>query len=161
MSDQGCREIEEALEEFALSFPEAWLDRPWGVDRVVKVRKKIFAFLSESTDACTALGVKLPESAEAMLLEPWATPSGHGLGRSGWVTMRFGDPEDVPLDLLARPDRRELLRGRAEDAVGAGARRDGGRDGGRAERLSRLPCRPPLSSPCGTRAPRTLPARAQ
>ena len=36
------------LEEFALSLPEAWVDSPWG-DRVVKVAKKIFVFLSSRT----------------------------------------------------------------------------------------------------------------
>ena len=49
---------------------------------------------------CLRLGVKLPETADAILQEPWAEPSSHGLGRYGWVTLGFDRPEDVPLDLL-------------------------------------------------------------
>ena len=29
-------------------------------------------------------------------------PTGYGLGRSGWVTARFGPGDDVPLDLIRR-----------------------------------------------------------
>ena len=66
----------------------------------MKVRKKIFAFFGSHDDDCFRLGVKLPETAEAMLQEPWAKPSSHGLGRHGWVDMRFARPEEIPLDLL-------------------------------------------------------------
>ena len=100
MATSECETIQQELMDFALGFPEAWVDYPWGDEPVVKVRKKIFAFLGEFRGGCGALGVKLPESAEVMLLEPWAKPSSHGLGRSGWVTMEFERVEDVPLDLL-------------------------------------------------------------
>ena len=100
MASDECEAIQQELMDFALGFPEAWVDYPWGDEPVVKVRKKIFAFLGEFRGGCGALGVKLPESAEVMLLEPWAKPSSHGLGRSGWVTMEFERVEDVPLDLL-------------------------------------------------------------
>jgi len=100
MTPGGCEEIQQQLMDFALEFPEAWVDYPWGDEPVVKVRKKIFAFLGEYRGGCGALGVKLPESADVMLMEPWAKPSSHGLGRSGWVTMEFERAEDVPLELL-------------------------------------------------------------
>lgn len=99
MAGSGCESVREELMAFALSFPEAWVDFPWDFP-VVKVRKKIFAFLHDESDHCASLGVKLPESSEVMLLESWATPMGHGLGRSGWVTMAFESSEDVPLELL-------------------------------------------------------------
>ena len=84
---------------FALGFPETWVDHPWDFP-VVKVRKKLFVFLEHRDAGCASLTVKLPESGEAMLLEEWATPMSHGLGRSGWVTMAFESSEDVPLELL-------------------------------------------------------------
>ena len=98
----GCGEVQQELIDFALGFPEAWVDYPWDFP-VVKVRKKIFAFFDEPADSseyCALLGVKLPETSEVMLLEPWAEPMGHNLGKSGWVTMRFRVAGDVPLDLL-------------------------------------------------------------
>jgi predicted DNA-binding protein (MmcQ/YjbR family) len=98
----GCGEIQQELIDFALGFPEAWVDYPWDFP-VVKVRKKIFVFLDEPADSseyCALLGVKLPETSEVMLLESWAEPMGHNLGKSGWVTMRFRASEDVPLELL-------------------------------------------------------------
>ena len=41
--------------------PEAWADTPWG-DRVVKVGKKIFVFLSSPDVRAARDTVKLPES---------------------------------------------------------------------------------------------------
>lgn len=95
-----CDHLRDELLRFALGFPEAWQDFPWGDDPVAKVRKKIFAFFGRSEDDCVRLGVKLPETGDVLLEEPWATPTGHGLGRHGWVDLRFARPEDVPLDLL-------------------------------------------------------------
>jgi predicted DNA-binding protein (MmcQ/YjbR family) len=95
-----CDELREELRAFALGFPEAWEDFPWE-ESVIKVGKKIFAFLgSHDSESCAALGVKLPESADAILQERWATPSSHGLGRSGWVTIELRSPDEAPLDLL-------------------------------------------------------------
>lgn len=93
-----CEPLRDELIQYALTFPEAWEDFPWE-EPVVKVRKKIFAFLG-SHDDCLQVGVKLPETAEAILQERWAEPSSHGLGRHGWVTMRFAHPEEIPFDLL-------------------------------------------------------------
>ena len=94
-----CESLRDELIQYALTFLEAWEDFPWD-EPVVKVRKKIFAFLGSHEDDCLQLGVKLPETAEAILQEPWAEPSSHGLGRHGWVSLRFDRPEAVPLDLL-------------------------------------------------------------
>jgi hypothetical protein len=32
----------------------------------------------------------------------WAEPAGYGLGRSGWITARFGPDDELELDLLKR-----------------------------------------------------------
>ena len=99
MAGSECESVREELMAFALSFPEAWVDYPWEFP-VVKVRKKIFAFLEHRDAGCASLTLKLPESGDAILLERWAEPMSHGLGRSGWVTMWFEQAGDVPLDLL-------------------------------------------------------------
>ena len=69
------------LRERALAYPGAWEDHPWG-DTVVKVGKKIFAMLGETT-----VTLKLPESGDAALSVPGAAPTGYGLGKAGWVTI--------------------------------------------------------------------------
>lgn len=77
------------LEEFALSLPEAWPDSPWG-DRVVKVGKKIFVFLSRPDSESPVVTVKLPDSHDHGLSYPDAAPTGYGLGKHGWVTIPLG-----------------------------------------------------------------------
>ncbi len=89
---------------YALSFPDAWEDEPWG-EQVVKVGKKIFLFLNMAEGAARFadgfyLAMKLPESAEAALTFPFATPTGYGLGRSGWVSFLFAPGTKVPYALL-------------------------------------------------------------
>ncbi|WP_437565472.1 MmcQ/YjbR family DNA-binding protein [Sorangium sp. So ce542] len=86
------------LRDAALGYPEAVEEFPWG-DRVAKVRGKIFVFLNlhEGKLVVTA---KLPQSGEAALLLPFAAPTGYNLGKSGWVTARFGPKERVPEAML-------------------------------------------------------------
>ncbi|MCB9507901.1 MAG: MmcQ/YjbR family DNA-binding protein [Myxococcales bacterium] len=76
--------------DYALAMPEAWPDSPWG-DPVVKVRKKIFAFIGPVSEdgRSFALTVKLPTSGHAALELPHASPTGYGLGKSGWVSIRL------------------------------------------------------------------------
>jgi predicted DNA-binding protein (MmcQ/YjbR family) len=73
--------------QVALSFPESCEESPWG-DRVVKVKKKIFVFLG-SKDGIFHFTVKLPVSGAELLKQPWAEPTGYGLGKHGWVSMRL------------------------------------------------------------------------
>jgi hypothetical protein len=42
--------------------------------------------------------VKLPESAAEVLALPNAEPAGYGLGKSGWVVVKYHKGDDVPLD---------------------------------------------------------------
>jgi predicted DNA-binding protein (MmcQ/YjbR family) len=82
------------LERFALSLPEAWPDNPWG-DRVVKVAKKIFVFLSSPESERQGLTVKLPDSHDHGLSFEGAVLPGYGLGKAGWVTIYVdGVPKD-------------------------------------------------------------------
>lgn len=84
-------------------FPEAWVDAPWG-EKVVKVRTKIFVFLSPPTSDDPVVTVKLPESRDHALSYPGAFPTRYGLGKHGWVSITLaGVPEeefDVLLDFV-------------------------------------------------------------
>ena len=91
------------LEAFALSFPEAWVDTPWG-DRVVKVRTKIFVFLSANDGDDAVVTAKVPESRDHALSYPNAFPTRYGLGRHGWVTIPLAgvplEEQEVLLDFI-------------------------------------------------------------
>lgn len=93
-----ARRHEQALRDFALSFPEAHEEFPWG-ERVVKVRGKIFVFLGASGEALSVT-TKLPRSHVAALDLGFTEPTGYGLGKSGWITARFGPEETPPLETL-------------------------------------------------------------
>lgn len=89
------------LRAFALGLPGAWEDFPWG-DRVIKVGKKIFVFLSGGEDLSRpfGLGVKLPSSGEAALQMPNVKPTAYNLGKSGWISARFGPEGRLPTALV-------------------------------------------------------------
>ena len=95
------RRVSAALRKFALAFPGAREDFPWG-DRVAKVKGKIFVFLGLDPvpGSGMTLTVKLPLSSEAALDLPFVKPTGYGLGKSGWVTATFGPTDHPPVDIL-------------------------------------------------------------
>lgn len=82
----------------ALAYPEAWEDYPWG-ERVVKVRRKIFAFLVFAPDTLS-LTVKLPASAEFAQMFEDCVPTGYGLGKHGWISCRLTPGSAFDPDLL-------------------------------------------------------------
>ena len=86
------------LLKLALSYPEAWEDHPWD-ETVVKVRKKIFVFLG-IYDRHLSFTAKLPDSRDFALTFDWTEPTGYGLGKAGWVSVRIPLRDDVPIDLL-------------------------------------------------------------
>jgi predicted DNA-binding protein (MmcQ/YjbR family) len=90
---------EQALADVALAYPETIEDNPWG-HRAFKVRGKAFVFLSGEHPQLSVT-VKLPSSNSMALNFPFASPSGYGLGKSGWVTSVFAPGDDVPIALLA------------------------------------------------------------
>jgi predicted DNA-binding protein (MmcQ/YjbR family) len=90
--------LAEALRTYAFGLPEAWEDHPWG-ESVAKVGKKVFVFFGSSEgDGPFGFSVKLPTSNDEALALPFTLPTGYGLDRGGWVTVR--PPDDAPLDLL-------------------------------------------------------------
>ena len=90
----------ETLRDRALSLPETVEEFPWG-HSALKVRRKTFVFLNHSEEELS-LSVKLPVSRDFALIFDWAEPTGYGLGRSGWISGRFSEGEEIDLELLQR-----------------------------------------------------------
>lgn len=88
------------LRDAALAYPESHEDFPWG-HSAIKIRTKVFVFLFlDPAGAQLTMSAKLPQSSEVALLLPFATPTGYGLAKSGWVTASFRPGDEVPVDLL-------------------------------------------------------------
>jgi predicted DNA-binding protein (MmcQ/YjbR family) len=94
MATSKVKQIRQKIHRFALGLPEATEDFPWG-ERVVKVNKKVFAFLGRDMDPHFGFGVKLKASHAQALSEPFASAMGYGLGKSGWVSAKF-EPDAAP-----------------------------------------------------------------
>jgi predicted DNA-binding protein (MmcQ/YjbR family) len=88
----------DTLRAFALTFPGAFEDSPWGDAPVVKVGKKIFVFFGTPEEP--GIAVKLPSSAEQARALPGARPTGYGLGRHGWVDVPTAGPDAPPRELV-------------------------------------------------------------
>jgi predicted DNA-binding protein (MmcQ/YjbR family) len=91
-------EAEAILRKAGMAYPAVTEDFPWG-HRTLKVKGKAFIFMSREGGEFS-LSVKLPESNPLALSMPFASPTGYGLGRSGWVTAAFARPAEVPIALL-------------------------------------------------------------
>ena len=87
------KQLEAALRDYALGFPEATEEFPWG-DRAIKVKGKVFLFMGADAGE-VSFSVKLPHSRFFVLDLPNTEPTHYGLGKHGWVTARFaGAPRD-------------------------------------------------------------------
>jgi predicted DNA-binding protein (MmcQ/YjbR family) len=94
------RTLRAKLREFALTLPEAHEDMPWG-ERVVKVKNKVFVFLGRDMDTeHFGLSVKLPSSNKSALRLPFSSPTGYGLGKSGWVSAKLDDHSQASFEML-------------------------------------------------------------
>ncbi|MFT3926036.1 MAG: MmcQ/YjbR family DNA-binding protein [Myxococcales bacterium] len=88
----------DSLREHGLAYPETHEDHPWG-HSALKVKGKAFAFLWADGEGLS-ISAKLPVSNDLALNLPFAQPTGYGLGKSGWVSGKFGSKDKVPLELL-------------------------------------------------------------
>ncbi len=83
------------LEEIVARLPEAErVDiEAWGGEPTFRVRRKTFVFTDQ---AASGVAVKLPkdEAAAVVATDPLAEPTGYGLGRHGWVSVRIGEGAD-------------------------------------------------------------------
>jgi predicted DNA-binding protein (MmcQ/YjbR family) len=94
----GLLAIEAQLRAHAMAKPEATEHFPWG-ERAIKVKGKVFLFMRADAQQLS-LSTKLPQSAEVALLLPFATPTGYGLGKAGWVSASFHGAEPPPIEML-------------------------------------------------------------
>jgi predicted DNA-binding protein (MmcQ/YjbR family) len=83
------------LRAVALGYPETYEEQPWG-DRVVKVKGKIF-FSCGVHEKLLYATVKLPQSGRAVLQRDDAEPTHYGMGKYGWVTLKFATVKAVPV----------------------------------------------------------------
>jgi predicted DNA-binding protein (MmcQ/YjbR family) len=87
------------LREFGLAYPGAHTKSPWPGHLDLAVKDKTFAYLSVEGEPFK-ISCKLPQSSDAALMLPFATPTGYGLGKSAWVSAQFPEGQMPPKDLL-------------------------------------------------------------
>src|SRR5262245_17228648 len=87
------------LRKFGLAYPGAHLKSPWPGHKDLAVNDKTFAYLSTEGEPF-GISCKLPSSATVALMLPFCSPTAYGLGKSGWVTAKFDDGADLPVDML-------------------------------------------------------------
>jgi predicted DNA-binding protein (MmcQ/YjbR family) len=87
--------IERRITELALSFPQAYEDRPWGDFPVFKVgENKVFGWLV-ARERSVDVTVKLTaEERDIAHLLPYVRTASH-VGRYGWVTAEVSDEESL------------------------------------------------------------------
>src|SRR3954466_3063367 len=88
--------IEAKIRDFALTFPEAYEEFPWG-HSAMKVKKKAFLFMGTDENGSFSISVKLPQSHDMAIDLPFTEPTGYGLGKSGWGTKYLTDEKAVDL----------------------------------------------------------------
>jgi len=96
---KGHDAVQRKLKKFGLAYPEAHSKSPWPGHDDLAVRNKTFAFLSAAGEPLR-ITCKLPVTGQMALTLPFVSPTGYGLGRSGWVTATFGPKDVPPFDLL-------------------------------------------------------------
>jgi len=100
---RSLRSLSRELRDYAMTFPGATEDFPWG-ERVAKVNGKVFVFLgcepANGPAGEMGLSVKLPVSCEEALELPFTKPTGYGLGKAGWVSASFAAKDAPPVGIL-------------------------------------------------------------
>jgi predicted DNA-binding protein (MmcQ/YjbR family) len=92
------RQIESVLRDYALGFPDATEDFPWG-ERAIKVKGKVFLFMRATAEELS-FSVKLPHSRFFVLDLPNTEPTHYGLGKHGWVSARYPDATTSSVDMF-------------------------------------------------------------
>ena len=93
----------------ALAYPDAYEEEPWG-HPAIKVRKKAFLFCSTLDAEAPTLSVKLPASAAEARERPGVEPTGYGLGRHGWCSVRISGEIGLEQLLWTSPTARSRRR---------------------------------------------------
>jgi predicted DNA-binding protein (MmcQ/YjbR family) len=87
------------LRDFGLTYPGSHLKSPWPGHKDLAVNDKTFAYLSVEGDPFS-ISCKLPHSSDVALMLPFATPTGYGLGKSGWVTAKLDEGQMPDIDMF-------------------------------------------------------------
>lgn len=87
------------LRSFGLAYPGAHTKSPWPGHLDLAVNDKTFAYLSIEGEPL-GISCKLPSSCAVALMLPFVTPTAYGLGKSGWVSAKFADGEQPPVEML-------------------------------------------------------------
>jgi predicted DNA-binding protein (MmcQ/YjbR family) len=95
VQNENVASVAEQIRELALSFPEAYEDRPWGDFPVFKVANdKVFAWMVED-DREVRITLKLTkEEREIAFLLPFVSVAKY-VGRYGWITASVADEESL------------------------------------------------------------------
>ena len=87
--------IERRITELALSFPQAYEDRPWGDFPVFKVgQNKVFGWAVRREDSVDVTMKLTAEEREIAHLLPFVRTASH-VGRYGWITAAVRDEESL------------------------------------------------------------------
>ncbi len=87
------------LRSFGLAYPGAHTKSPWPGHLDLAVNDKTFTYLSIEGEPFS-ISCKLPASSNVALMLPFCTPTGYGLGKSGWVSAQFPEGTKPPVDML-------------------------------------------------------------
>jgi predicted DNA-binding protein (MmcQ/YjbR family) len=101
MMNNGMIMPRDHAQAYALGFPGAYAEHPWG-QTVIKVKRKVFLFVNGAIapEDGVSLSVKLPYTGADVLELPLAEPMGYGMGKHGWVTLLIMRDDQLPLQLL-------------------------------------------------------------
>jgi DNA-binding transcriptional ArsR family regulator len=86
------------LRNIALAYPEA-AETLAADERLIKVHKRAFLVLRVERDILY-LSARLPMSRAAALAQSFVEPIQYRLGKSDWITARFGPADELPIELL-------------------------------------------------------------
>ena len=87
--------IERRIRDLALSFPEAYEDRPWGDFPVFKVsQNKVFGWAVAENGAVHVTVKLTAEEREIAHLLPYVSTASY-VGRYGWITAAVADEESL------------------------------------------------------------------
>lgn len=95
---QTASQVRRTLLRHALAFDGAFEDHPWGETVVKAANRKVFVFLGSGSEF--SMSAKLPSSGGLALQLPFASPTGYGLGKSGWVSAQFAKGDAIPVAVL-------------------------------------------------------------
>jgi predicted DNA-binding protein (MmcQ/YjbR family) len=91
--------IERKITELALSFPQAYEDRPWGDFPVFKVgQNKVFGWMVAREETVYVTMKLTAEEREIAHLLPYVRTASH-VGRYGWITAAVQDEESLEATL--------------------------------------------------------------